>query len=38
MKTNFAVLLLVVLAVLRKPVDGEALIDLIKYNKKIETV
>lgn len=27
-----------VVAVLRKPVDGEALIDLIKYNKKIETV
>jgi FixJ family two-component response regulator len=27
-----------VIAVLRKPVDGDALIDLIKYNKKIETV
>jgi len=27
-----------VVAVLRKPVDGEALIDLIKYDKKIETV
>jgi FixJ family two-component response regulator len=27
-----------VIAVLRKPVDGDALIDLVKFHKKIETV